>query len=150
MSATSATSSCTPQPSPGTIWQNWASSSSGARSPTTSPDLATTGPPGSLTSSPAGPGRLSPSWTCGSTAAAWTHGPARHRACCATSARQAALGTLPSPRWITCHGTLSTDVRYPHPHAQRLRELTEQTPAQRELIEMSYAHAVAKASTIPS
>ncbi|MFK0119253.1 hypothetical protein [Streptomyces sp. NPDC090994] len=59
-------------------------------------------------------------------------------------------GALPSPRWITRHGTLSTDVRYPHLHTQRLRELTEQTSAQREVIEMSYAHAVAKASTIPS
>ncbi|MFI1648265.1 hypothetical protein ACH4XT_15180 [Streptomyces avidinii] len=57
---------------------------------------------------------------------------------------------LPSPAWITCHGTLSTDVRYPHLHNQRLRELTERAPAQHELIEMAYAHAVAKASTIPA
>ncbi|WP_393101022.1 hypothetical protein [Streptomyces sp. LN325] len=28
-----------------------------------------------------------------------------------------------------------------------MRELTEQAPAQHELIEMAYAHAVAKAST---
>ncbi|GGR80637.1 hypothetical protein GCM10010269_19730 [Streptomyces humidus] len=59
-------------------------------------------------------------------------------------------GASPSPGWITRHGTLSTDVRYPRPHTQRLRELTEQAPAQHQLIEMAYAHAIAKASTIPA
>ncbi|MFI6113222.1 hypothetical protein [Kitasatospora sp. NPDC051164] len=53
-------------------------------------------------------------------------------------------GASPSPGWIIRHGTLSTDVRYPRPHAQRLRELTEQAPARHELIEMAYAHAIAK------
>ncbi|MGY4963564.1 hypothetical protein [Streptomyces sp. 900105245] len=59
-------------------------------------------------------------------------------------------GGSPSPGWITRHGTLSTAVRYPHLHTQRIRELTEQAPGQRELIEMAYAHAVATASTIPA
>ncbi|MFI6688074.1 hypothetical protein [Streptomyces sp. NPDC050485] len=57
-------------------------------------------------------------------------------------------GASPSPGWITRHGTLNTDVRYPHLHTRRLRELTEQTSAQQELLEMGYAHAVAKASTL--
>jgi hypothetical protein len=57
---------------------------------------------------------------------------------------------LPSPAWITRHGTLSTDVRYPHLHNQRLRELTERAPAQHQVIEMAYAHAVATASAIPA
>ncbi|MFJ4003809.1 hypothetical protein ACIPWL_10170 [Streptomyces sp. NPDC090023] len=57
---------------------------------------------------------------------------------------------LVEPGWITRHGTLHTDVRYPRVHTQRLRELTEQTPAQSELVAMAYAHAIAKASTIPA
>lgn len=57
--------------------------------------------------------------------------------------------TSPRPGWITRHGILSTDVRSPHLHTRRLRELTEQAPAQHELIEMAYAHALAKAMAIP-
>ncbi|MFE0777004.1 hypothetical protein [Streptomyces sp. NPDC058861] len=59
-------------------------------------------------------------------------------------------GAVPSPGWITRRGTLSTAVRYPRIHLQRLGDLIEQVPAQRELLEMAYAHAVAKASTIPA
>ncbi|MFD4611398.1 hypothetical protein ACFWOT_25595 [Streptomyces sp. NPDC058440] len=59
-------------------------------------------------------------------------------------------GALRSPGWITRHGILSTDVRRPRVHTHRLRELTEQAPDQPELLEMAYAHAVAKASTIPT
>ncbi|MFE7118816.1 hypothetical protein ACFU99_25695 [Streptomyces sp. NPDC057654] len=59
-------------------------------------------------------------------------------------------GALTSRGWITRHGILSTSIRYPRFHTQRLRELTEQASARREMMEMAYAHTVTKASTIPA